>query len=186
MKAKIMIKSIDLFDEKGFTETSIQDIVDSIDATKGTFYYYFTSKQELLRDIHLTYIHNLLKEQAEIINDSSKNVKEKLYTMIYSIINKIETQGKYARIIFREMRHLDDANLEQIKQKRKEFRLNFEKLIQEGVDKGEFQSQVRTDILSFAILGMVNRTYYWFQPDGELSEEELTDLYMEMILNGIN
>ena len=48
MKRKIIEESIDLFDKKGFNNTSIQNIVDSIGVTKGTFYYYFSSKQELL------------------------------------------------------------------------------------------------------------------------------------------
>jgi AcrR family transcriptional regulator len=38
MKEKIIQQSIQLFGEKGFKETSIQDIVDSLSVTKGTFY----------------------------------------------------------------------------------------------------------------------------------------------------
>lgn len=41
MKEKIIEVSIDLFGKHGFTETSIQDIVDGLGVTKGTFYYYF-------------------------------------------------------------------------------------------------------------------------------------------------
>ena len=46
MKQKIKNTSISLFEQKGFAETSIQDIVDSLGVTKGTFYYYFASKEE--------------------------------------------------------------------------------------------------------------------------------------------
>ena len=60
VKEKITAQSIRLFEKKGFTETSIQDIVDSLGVTKGTFYYYFSSKEELLMDIHLGYIDELL------------------------------------------------------------------------------------------------------------------------------
>lgn len=62
MKAKITEHSIRLFEQKGFTETSIQDIVDSIGVTKGTFYYYFSSKEQLLMDIHMDYITKLLEK----------------------------------------------------------------------------------------------------------------------------
>ncbi|MES9741731.1 helix-turn-helix domain-containing protein, partial [Priestia megaterium] len=53
MKDLMMERSIQLFAQKGFKETSIQDIVNELNVTKGTFYYYFKSKQELLMDIHL-------------------------------------------------------------------------------------------------------------------------------------
>ena len=38
MKEKITEQSVKLFQEKGFSETSIQDIVDLLGVTKGTFY----------------------------------------------------------------------------------------------------------------------------------------------------
>ncbi|GGN52002.1 TetR/AcrR family transcriptional regulator [Oceanobacillus indicireducens] len=185
MKGKIIQTAIDLFDEKGFKETSIEDITDNIGATKGTFYYYFKSKQELLKDIHLSFILDLLQKQEEIIRDPSKNNYQKLYDIIYLIISGIKTKGKSARIIFREMRHIEEVHLEQIKGKRRDFRLNVQALLEDGIAKGHFKNNVRADILAFSILDMVNRTYYWYNPDGEISEEELVNYYLEIILNGI-
>ncbi len=51
MKEKIIEKAIELFEKKGFSTTSIQDIVDELGVTKGSFYYYFSSKEQLLMDI---------------------------------------------------------------------------------------------------------------------------------------
>ncbi len=185
MKDKLIQAAIDLFDEKGFKGTSIEDITDSIGATKGTFYYYFKSKQEMLKDIHLNFILELLEKQKAIIQDPNKSNYEKLYDIIYLIISNIRTKGKNARIIFREMRHLEGVYLEQIKGKRKDFRLNVQALLEDGIAKNEFDQNVRADISAFSILDMVNRTYYWYNPDGELTEEELADYYLGFILNGI-
>lgn len=186
MKRKILKESIYLFDSKGFKETSIQDIVDKLGVTKGTFYYYFNSKQEVLRDIHLAYLEGLLEEQQKIFKDNSVTYKEKLYKIIYLINSKIDTQGKDARIVFREMRHLTEEQMNQIKQKRKEFRLIFQQILEEGKISGEFKDNIRTDIIAFGVLGMLNRNYYWFKPEGEVSDTELSELYLEMILNGIS
>ncbi|RKQ35741.1 TetR/AcrR family transcriptional regulator [Oceanobacillus halophilus] len=185
MKENIIRKSIELFDEKGFIETSIQDIVGNIGVTKGTFYYYFNSKQELLRDIHLSYLQELLGEQQIILEDKDKNYIDKLYGIIYLLIKKIKSHGPNARILFREMRHLNQSNMDQIKKKRKEFRNNFQLMIEEGVQVGEFNNNVRSDILTIGILSIANRSYYWYNSDGEIGEKELVDLYLELILNGI-
>ncbi len=40
-----------LFNEKGFENTSVDDIVDKVGVAKGLFYYYFDSKEELLAQI---------------------------------------------------------------------------------------------------------------------------------------
>src|SRR5690625_5450945 len=78
MKEKITETSILLFGKKGFSQTSIQDIVTELDVTKGTFYYYFPSKEQLLMDIHQDYITNLIERQELIVNDHTYSQQEKL------------------------------------------------------------------------------------------------------------
>ncbi|WP_085993031.1 TetR/AcrR family transcriptional regulator [Oceanobacillus senegalensis] len=185
MREKIIQTSIYLFDKKGYSETSIQDIVENIGVTKGTFYYYFKSKQELLRVINLSYIEGILQKQEIILKDLTKNYSEKLYDIIYMVISAIKSQRESARIFSREMRHIHDSDFELVKAKRDKFRKNYQLMIEEAIAKGEFNNNVRADILTFGILGITNWSYYWYDPDGEVSEEELANFYMELILNGI-
>ncbi|MEK4425829.1 TetR/AcrR family transcriptional regulator [Solibacillus sp. FSL K6-1523] len=185
MRGRILKESIDLFDKKGFSKTSIQDIVDTIGVTKGTFYYYFKSKQELLMDIHLSFIKELLSEQEVTLKDESLSNTVKINNLIYLIIKDIKIQGKSARVFNREFRHLDDMQVKLINSYRKEFRINLQRLIDDGIEKGDFRNDLRSDIVIFGILGMVNRSFNWYNPDGEVSEEELVSTYMDIILNGI-
>ena len=48
IREKIIDASWELFHEKGFGETTINDIINKADISKGTFYYYFRSKDNLL------------------------------------------------------------------------------------------------------------------------------------------
>ncbi|OLS40336.1 TetR/AcrR family transcriptional regulator [Bacillus sp. MRMR6] len=185
MKQKIMEASIQLFDQNGFKSTSIKDIVDSIGVTKGTFYYYFASKEELLKDIHLIYIEELLEQQENILSNPCTNCTYKLYEIVVTLIKNIRTKRQSARIFFREMRHLSEDNLDDIRIKRNEYRKNVEDLIQEGISRKEFKGEVRADILTFGILGMTNWSYYWYNHKGEVSEEQAAEIFLEMILNGI-
>ncbi|WP_339252142.1 TetR/AcrR family transcriptional regulator [Sporosarcina sp. FSL W8-0480] len=50
-KRKVMLTAKKLFIEKGFTSTSVQDILEVAKISKGTFYNYFTSKNECLMAI---------------------------------------------------------------------------------------------------------------------------------------
>lgn len=50
-KRQVMLIAKKLFIEKGFTSTSVQDILDEAKISKGTFYNYFTSKNECLMAI---------------------------------------------------------------------------------------------------------------------------------------
>ncbi|MDF0725425.1 TetR/AcrR family transcriptional regulator [Cytobacillus sp. S13-E01] len=185
MKERITEQSKALFEKKGFTETSIQDIVDSLGVTKGTFYYYFSSKEELLMDIHIRYIENLLHLQAKILADTSKDCKTKLYEIVYMLIHIIEEQGASARVFFRELRNLNEEHLSQILPKRDQFRLNLQTLLEQGVKDGEFRGDLSVEIVTFGILGITNWSYNWFNPKGKLKDKEVARIFVEMILNGI-
>lgn len=185
VKGKITAQSISLFEKKGFTETSIQDIVDSLGVTKGTFYYYFSSKEELLMDIHLGYIDGLLYNQDHILKDTSKSFKEKLSANVYMLITNITTQGAAAKIFFREMNNLSPEHLKIIEQKRDQFRLNIEGLIRAGMENGELRADLNASIITMGILGITNWSYQWFNPDGNCTDEEVAEIFVEMILKGI-
>lgn len=185
MKEKITDQSINLFEQKGFAETSIQDIVDSLGVTKGTFYYYFNSKEELLMDIHTRYIDELLEAQGQILNDESLSCKEKLFKIVHMLIANIKTQKSSAKIFFREIKNLKEERLLIISSKRDQFRYNVEDLLRKGIENGEFRSNLNAPIITFGILGVANWSYQWFNPEGKISDRELAEMYVEMILNGI-
>ncbi|WP_216830062.1 TetR/AcrR family transcriptional regulator [Alkalihalobacterium elongatum] len=185
MKEKIFEKSIELFGERGFNETSIQHIVDALGVTKGTFYYYFKSKEEILLGIHLRFIDDLLAKQSQIIHDGNKSCEQKLYEIVYMLIKNVETQAQSARVFFREMQNLSEGPHSQIFPKRDEFRLNLQRLIEDGIAKGEFRKEIQADIVTLGILGMCNWSYHWFDPQGPLTDQTVAKIYMDMILQGI-
>ena len=184
VKSELIKQSINLFVEKGFSATSIQDIVDTIGVTKGSFYYHFKSKEALLMDIHSNYIDDLLRRQKTIL-DTEKSYKDKLMAIVELIIVDIEKQGAVGRVYFREIRHLKEDNAAVIRQKRADFRDNIELLLKEGIEANEFRKELQPKIITFAILGITNWSYQWFNPEGSLSVKELSAMYTDFILHGI-
>lgn len=185
MKEKIIAESILLFEKKGFNTTSIQDIVEKLGVTKGTFYYYFPSKEQLLMEIHYDYITSLLSRQVQAVNKEHTSQVEKLIEIIRILIQDIVEHGSSASVFFREMRHLGHENVETIKRIRKQIRLNVEKVIIDGIKKGEFCEKLRPDMVSFGIVGITNWSYNWFNPTGEVTAEELVEIFSHIILSGI-
>ncbi|EPY14123.1 TetR/AcrR family transcriptional regulator [Paenibacillus alvei A6-6i-x] len=186
MKDKIIRHSIALFESKGFSETSIQDIVDTLGVTKGTFYYYFTSKEQLLTHIHLQYIDYLLAEQQTIFERPDRSCQEKLAGVINMMIREIAEKGASARIFFRELIHISGEDLNVIKGKRDQFRFNLQSVIEQGMENGEFRNDIPADMMTFGILGACNWCYTWFNPEGAVSDVEVASIYTKMFLNGLN
>lgn len=184
MKQEITKHSVKLFQEKGFSETSIQDIVDSLGVTKGTFYYYFKSKEQLLMDIHLRYIDELLNRQQEII-ENEQSCRGKIVGIVKLIIGDISSTQANGRVYFREMRNLKPENAVIIKEKRAAFREKLEQIIIEGIEVGEFRQSLHPKMIALGILGVTNWTYQWMNPSGDISVEELAEMFADFILHGI-
>lgn len=76
-KRQVLLTAQRLFVEKGFAETSVQDILEESNISKGTFYNYFSSKNECLMAIleHTQEVINLKQRELLIGQDpSDKNI----------------------------------------------------------------------------------------------------------------
>ncbi|AXF56100.1 TetR/AcrR family transcriptional regulator [Salicibibacter kimchii] len=185
MKEQIKRESIQLFGRKGFKETSIHDIVRSLEVTKGTFYYYFSSKEELLTDIHFEYIDGLVRNIEELSNDKTKNSRDKLVGVVYVMVTKIKQHRSSAKILFREMRHLSAESYTDIAHKRNQVREQVEEIVREGITTKEFRNDLNPPIVTLAILGVINWSYQWFNPEGKYRDEEVAGIFVDMMLRGI-
>ena len=52
LKRKIMEAAWELFQEKGYTATTVNEIIEKAETSKGGFYYYFHAKDELLNSLY--------------------------------------------------------------------------------------------------------------------------------------
>ena len=67
MKEKILLASIDLMRKNGINNTSLADIAREVNISKGTLYYHYSSKDDIIFDIadnHLNIISKALLDAA--------------------------------------------------------------------------------------------------------------------------
>ena len=67
-----------LFLEKGFTETTVDGIVKALNLSKGIFYYYFKSKEEIVDAIIDRYIDEVVAGIRPIVDDKAKSLFERM------------------------------------------------------------------------------------------------------------
>ena len=70
-----------LFNEKGFENTSIDDIVQRVGVAKGLFYYYFRSREELLATIVDRILDEMERIVAEAVNKEGLTAMQRLHAM---------------------------------------------------------------------------------------------------------
>ena len=68
-KKKIIDTALALFEQKGFNDTTIQDIIDKMQMSKGAIYYHFKSKD----DIILAVRDQIYMDDSNVIEDLIHN-----------------------------------------------------------------------------------------------------------------
>lgn len=85
-KDKIMLSAFKLFLENGFTDVSMADIKKASDVATGTFYYYFSSKEELIVEVIDKYVFSYFDFALDLIKGYERTSKEELYYVTMQII----------------------------------------------------------------------------------------------------
>jgi len=111
-KRQVLDSALQLFIEKGFHETSIQDILDKALISKGTFYNYFSSKVECFKAImeQTRYEASLLRHEMLLNQDITDENLLLEQILVLMQINKKQNLVSLFENIFqsndKELRHL--------------------------------------------------------------------------------
>jgi len=142
-KSEILKVALELFYKNGFENTSIEDIVRKAGIARGTLYYHFNSKMEILEEIVDTMSKFIVSHLTPVI-ESDLNALEKLNKILEESIRiKIE-KFKKEIIIYLKI-YYDDKNIifrQKMNEKNLEISASiFSKIIHQGVKEGIFDIQ---------------------------------------------
>lgn len=108
-KQKVLLTAQRLFIEKGFPGTSVQDILDEAQISKGTFYNYFSSKNECLLAILDRAKNEVSIRRRELLIGQKVSNKEILSKQI---LVRMQVTREYNLLpIFESTVHSDDTDL---------------------------------------------------------------------------
>ena len=139
-KAKITKVAWQLFHEKGYSETTIDDIIAASGTSKGSFYHYYSSKDELLSS--LSEVFDAKYEEVMQTLDKDMNSYDKLLYLCYTVHDMIEKEipiGLLASLYSSQVVTKGDKHLQN--QDR-----YYYYVIRQIIDEGQKRGQIATDL----------------------------------------
>ena len=103
-RERLLNKAYELFTTKGFTNTSISDIVENADVAKGTFYLYFKDKYDL-KDKLVEYKTQelFLDANSSLIKENIIGLEKQLIFIIDFIVEKLRNDKGLLRLISKNL-----------------------------------------------------------------------------------
>jgi AcrR family transcriptional regulator len=184
LKDRIIDTALHLFEKYGYHGVTVDRIVTESDTSKGGFYHNFKSKDELLYHIHDVFITYVLNKAQEAYENYTTPT-ERLYAIIQSFVKVFHLYKPHITVFYQESTYLKPEYSEKINRKRDEFKQVIFRVIREGIEAGEFRPELSVEITGMSIIGMVNWTYKWYNPEGPLSIEQIAKYFADFILHAV-
>lgn len=182
-RAEIVQAAAQIFREKGYHATSMQDIADSVHLQKASLYHHVESKQEILVEILNHALDRVTTDIAAVV-DSDLSPTEKLRLALRAYTTILTEDRDLAAVLLLEYRGLDPKLRARHIVRRDQVDSLWRKIVQSGIDAGEFRP-VDTAMTSFALLGVQNWMITWFHPDGRLTPIQAADGFADLFLKGL-
>lgn len=135
-KRKIFNTAIKLFAEKGYDNASTEEITAVAGVAKGSLYYHFQKKEDIF-DMILEEGMRLLKNSVEIKTKKCKTSLDKIKAVILIEIKVTVKYEEFLNIVLSQIWGEDEKN-KKCKHAVFEYIKIIEKIVQEGIDNGEF------------------------------------------------
>ena len=156
-RAEIMDAAMILFMEKGYTNTTTQDIVDKVNISRGLLYYHFKNKEDILYCLVEQYSDRLLKDIYIIVYDEDKTAIEKIRSFIDVTIISSENVSAEGTVLqktvdLEENQYMIDKLSHKLVKK---LTIYFEKIISQGIEEKVFSVKYPLETAEFLMTAYV-------------------------------
>lgn len=173
-----------LFYEKGFGETTIIDIIREADISKGTFYYYFRSKDDLLS----TLAEILDREYERLAGAEPEGMScfDKLIWLNYEVHSFMEKKMDYRLLAYLYSAQIVKESFSSLMDRNRYYYRYIERIMEEGMKNGELTDRMPvSDMVKY--FSMCERALVtdWCMNNGSYSLGEYSRELFPVMMQGI-
>ncbi len=184
MREEILEAALRLFVEKGYTNTSMDDVAEAVNLTKGGLYHHIEKKEDLLRQIHDQLLDSYMIRVPAAI-DGIEDPIEKLSAWIRAHTMMVIDFVLHIKVFYTEIDQLSEETLKRMVERRDKVQKILQEILTSGIAAGKIHPDIDPNISSFLILGMINWIYIWYRPKGPASIEVIIENILRLLCQGL-
>ncbi|PXY30827.1 TetR/AcrR family transcriptional regulator [Prauserella flavalba] len=181
---EIVTVAAELFGERGYDAVNLEDVAERLDVTKGSLYYYFSSKEELGTAAIQTLGDEWTDRLEKLLERADGSPAQRLRALIHEHVTIAVRDYPAALRVFLVPRNWPAAQRERIKELRTRHNQLFRDLIEEGIAAGEFTVTGVDTVLQCLHASMSQAPAWCAELSGRAQRaaiDELTDTLMMLV-----
>lgn len=183
LNRRIMECAAELFAEKGFRRATMDDLADVVGIAKPTLYVYGKSKGDILERI---FVHIYDRALAALADAQAQPSAQAAFSLLVESWTTLvaETPAMW-RVFFFEMDELRSVARRRVTNQESEAFRQIRDLVQRGQAAGEFNTELDSTVVTFAVLGIFNWTATWYRPGRPLDVDQIVKGYNNLLAGGL-
>jgi TetR/AcrR family transcriptional regulator, cholesterol catabolism regulator len=172
-RKKLFDATIELIGERGFTATSVDEIVEHAGVAKGTVYYHFDGKAELVEALIADRFAPLAVAFRNAAAENTGSPRAAIEAMVRAELEYISANTAFSKLLLTEMWREDRVWRETLVLARRELFGVISKVVREGVAGSQFRADVDPQFAASALFGMtatVAMDWLAFEPSKPLED----------------
>ncbi len=180
--ARLLTAAARVFAEKGYHPTSMRELARETGMSLAGIYHYVTGKDELLYLIQRRSFTQVLSGAESAIDDATRP-EERLERFIEHHITFFAGHMSEMKVLSHEAESLQGERLEAVNELKRRYVALLTDLIKDA--DGALRPEVDPHVASYALFGMMNWIYNWYDPTGPISPEALAEQFTRLFLHGL-
>ena len=172
-----------IFAEKNYHSTSMRDISRETNVSLAGLYHYCKSKEELLfliQDNCFGRVLERLEQRLEGVDDPIT----KLGIFIENHLSFFAANMSEMKVLSHEAESLRGDLYTHVSTRKDKYTKLARQILREVQDSQENREPVDLTVSTYALFGMMNWIYNWYDPQGKLKVSDLAGNIMKLFLNG--
>ena len=183
-RQEILRTAARLFQQRGYDATSMNDVAAALKLSKGGLYHHFQSKDEILFNI-MSHAMDITEERVINVVRRMQGAEERLRTLIRLHIEVVlSEEDREITVMLHENHPLSPGLRRKINGRKKDYVHFVENLIADVQRQRTTTQAVTPRAAAFALVGMINWIYQWYQPNGSLNGEAIVRQFTEIFFRG--
>jgi AcrR family transcriptional regulator len=179
----ILRTSARIFAEKSYHSTSMRDIARATGASLAGLYHYCNSKEELLFLIQDHCFGRVLERLEERIKEV-EDPFEKLRIFIDNHLSFFAANMAEMKVLSHEAESLEGDLHKHISTKKERYARLAHKILRDIQEQQPAAARVDATVATYALFGMMNWIYNWYDPTGKIKVTHLVDNVTRLFTNG--
>jgi AcrR family transcriptional regulator len=183
-KEQVIRKAAELFREKGYAAASMRDLAQMLGIEAASLYSHIKSKEEILRTLCFD-MAGEFRTSLEGVEKQHVAASQKLQLGIIGHIQVMAKDLTASAVFMNEHRHLSQPYLRDFLLLRINYINRFKKIIEDGVNSGEFKTTIDKKLAVMTLFSSLNWMPMWYDPDGTIDPVQLGVQLADMLVNGL-